>query len=301
LANCRSRFVPADVRNLEEKTTEAPTLSPVEASLKPRRPENDEAVPFIAESQSRVNLDRFRERDNFARRRRPPKPIGGRMPLAEQFASAIELAPFSDLNALAHKLWKAHAAGQLDDDEAQSLAERLEAKRPKRAAVEPSSFRPVRPPKPKPQRSPDRQASIERRRRLARASPVPPELVDKFTQGEHAALTVVCGEIQRCGLCAWCLAKIAAIAGVCRDVVRNALRKARALGLLHKEERRRRGQKSLTNIVRVLRRSWGHWLKRIGVRKFGTTTDKDQKYGADRAGERSGDSFVGARWSCAGA
>ena len=40
---------------------------------------------------------------------------------------------------------------------------------------------------------------------------MPPELVDKFTQGEHAALTVVCGEIQRCGLCAWCLAKIAAI------------------------------------------------------------------------------------------
>jgi hypothetical protein len=66
----------------------------------------------------------------------------------------------------------------------------------------------------KPQRSPDKQASIERRRRLARQSPVPPELVDKFTQGEHAALTVVCGEIQRCGLCAWCLAKIAAIAGI---------------------------------------------------------------------------------------
>lgn len=207
---------------------------------------------------------------------------------AKHIAAAIETAP--DLHSLAQKLWKSHAAGQLTDEEAQRLAERIAAKQRK---PEPSSFKPLKAPR-KPQRSPDKQASIERRRRLARASPVPPELVDQFTQGEHAALTVVCGEIQRCGLCAWCLAKIGAIAGVCRDVVRSAMRKARALGLLHSEERRRRGQKSLANIVRVLRRSWGRWLKRIGVRKFGTTTDKGSKYGADRAGERSGDGF---RWS----
>jgi hypothetical protein len=212
------------------------------------------------------------------------------MSLATQFAGAIECAQFYELSDLAHKLWKAHAAGHLTDEQAQELAERIEAKRPKRPADVVTSFKPLAPP----QRSPDRQASIERRRRLARASPVPPELVDKFTQGEHAALTVVCGEIQRCGLCAWCLAKIAAIAGCCRSTVRNALRKARDVGLLHKEERRRRGQKSLTNIVRVLRQSWGHWLKRIGYKKFGTTTEKDSKYGAARTGERSGDGF---RWS----
>jgi hypothetical protein len=212
------------------------------------------------------------------------------MSLAAQFASAIELAQFFELPKLADTVWKAHAAAALTDAEAQALAERIHERKPKQPTGDVTSFKPAIA-KPKPQRSPDKQASIERRRRLARASPVPPELVDKFTQGEHAALTVVCGEIQRCGLCAWCLAKIAAIAGVCRDVVRNALRKARDLGLLHKEERRRRGQKSLTNIVRVLRRSWGHWLKRIGVKKFGTTADKDSKYGAGRAGERSGDGF----------
>jgi hypothetical protein len=166
------------------------------------------------------------------------------MSLATQFAGAIACAQFHELHDLAHKLWKAHAAGHLDDGQAQELAEHIEARKPKRSIDTVTSFKPVRPSKPKPQRSPDKQASIERRRRLARQSPVPPELVDKFTQGEHAALTVVCGEIQRCGLCAWCLAKIAAIAGVCRDVVRNALRKARALGLLHKEEPAiRRGRK----------------------------------------------------------
>jgi hypothetical protein len=213
------------------------------------------------------------------------------MPLATAIAGAIDCAQFHELHDLAHKLWKAHAAGHLDDDTAQGLAERIEAKR--RPKPEPTSFKPTIA-KPKPQRSPDKQASIERRRRLARQSPVPPELVDKFTQGEHAALTVVCGEIQRCGLCSWCLAKIAAIAGVCKTTVKNAMRKARAAGLLYAKERRRRGQKSLTNIVRVLRKSWGAWLRYTGGKKFASTTYKDSKYGAGRAGDTSGDGF---RWS----
>jgi hypothetical protein len=105
------------------------------------------------------------------------------MSLATQIAGAVACAQFHELHDLAHKLWKAHAAGHLDDDLAQELAERIEARKPKRSIDAVTSFKPVRAPKPKPQRSPDRQASIERRRRLARASPVPPELVDRFTQG----------------------------------------------------------------------------------------------------------------------
>jgi hypothetical protein len=218
------------------------------------------------------------------------------MSLATQFAGAIACAQFHELHDLAHKLWQAHAAGHLDDDQAQGLAEQIEAKKPKHSIDAVTSFRPVTAPKPKLQRSPDKQASIERRRRLARQSPVPPELVEKFTQGEHAALTVVCGEIQRCGLCAWFLAKIAAVAGVCKSTVRNAMRKARDVGLLYREERRRRGQKSLPNIVRVLRRSWGHWLKRIGRKKFGSTTDIDIKTGANPAANKFGDRSIGTRW-----
>lgn len=200
------------------------------------------------------------------------------MSLADQFAGAIERAPFSDLNALAHKLWKAHAAGHLDDASAQRLAEQLEARRPKRS-VAPTSFRPAAV-KPKRQRSPDKQASIDRRRRLARASPVPPDLVHRFTVSQHAVLTVVAGEIQRVGACTWCLARIAAVAGTCETIVRTAMRLARDVGLLYSLERRRRGQKSLTNIVRVLRRSWGNWLKRTGCRKLESTTDKILKNGA---------------------
>jgi hypothetical protein len=221
------------------------------------------------------------------------------MSLATQIAGAIELAQFHQLNDLSCDLWKAYGAGHLDDTEAQALAEQIEARRPSPhcprgagASAKNHAINFVS--RPKPQRSPDKQASIERRRRLARQSPVPPKLVDKFTQGEHAALTVVCGEIQRCGLCAWCLAKIAAIAGVGKTTVKNAMRKARALGLLHTKERRRRGQKSLTNIVRVLRKSWGAWLRHIGGKKFASTTDKDRKYDAGRPGGRYGDNF-GAR------
>jgi len=196
------------------------------------------------------------------------------MTLATQFAGAIELAPFSELNAMAGKLWQAYAAGHLDEPTTQALAERIEARKPK--AVEPTSFRPAAA-SPKRQRSPDKQASIERRRRLARASPVPPELVDKFTQAEHAVLTVVCGEIQRCGACVWPHAKTAAVAGTCRTVVKTALRKARDHALLFLQERRRRGQKSLTNIVRVLRQRWGAWLKWIGGRKKTSTAYKDSR------------------------
>jgi hypothetical protein len=150
------------------------------------------------------------------------------MSLATHFASAIELAQFSELPKVSASLWKAYDVGHLTEDEARSLSERIQAKRPKQPAS-PTSFKPVRPPKPKPQRSPDKQASIERRRRLARQSPVPPELVHEFTQGQHAVLTVVCGEVQRNGACTWFLDKIAAIAGVCRSLVQNTMRKARAL------------------------------------------------------------------------
>jgi hypothetical protein len=215
------------------------------------------------------------------------------MSLATQFAGAIELAQFYELNDLSAKLWKAHSASHLTDDEAQGLAEAIEAKRPKRSGGDRKSkaknLHLIA--KPKPQRSPDKQASIERRRRLARQSPVPPELVGEFTQGEHAVMTVVAGEIQRRGLCAWYLDKIAAIAGVCRSLARNAMRKGRKFGLLYSEERRRRGQKSLSNIIRVLRRSWGHWLKWIGGRKIRSTTDIDTKTGKTPAANNNGDSF----------
>jgi hypothetical protein len=232
------------------------------------------------------------------------------MSLATQIAGAIERAQFADeLNALARDLWAAHNGGEgsLTDAAAQELAERIEARRPKtNYKAECSTFKKIS--APAAQRSPDKQASIERRRRLARASPVPPEYWHRFTQAQHAVMTVVCGDIQQHGYCNWWLAKIAAVAGTCKTVVRAAIDIASELGLLWNHERRRAGQKSGTNIVRAWR-TFGHWLrsiatkraKRGGSRKTDSTTDKIRKNGAGRAGESSGDGFVGARWWCGSA
>jgi hypothetical protein len=213
----------------------------------------------------------------------------GRNPMfAEQIAGAIEHAQFHELNALAQKLWKAFGAGHLSEDQAQDLAERIEAKRPRRPpGPEMTSFKPV-PVKPKRQRSPDKQASIDRRRELARQSPVPPEHVHAFTTCEHAALTIMVGEVRKYGVCSLCIDAIAAMAGTCRTIVRYAQRKARNLGLLYREERRRRGQKSLTNLVRILKPAWRNWVKFIGLRKMSTTKDKDTENGSVRAVQSSG-------------
>jgi hypothetical protein len=222
------------------------------------------------------------------------------MSLATQFAGAIECAQFHELNDLSAKLWKAHAAGHLTDDEAQELAEQIEAKRPKRRHAHDFSFRPIHAePKPKKQRSPDKQASIERRRKLARQSPVPPQHTHEFTQGQHAAITVVVGEIRRVGFCDWCIAKIGAVAGVCETLVRTAMHKGRELGLLSSEQRPRKGQKSLTNIVRIMNRAWAGWLKRwmTGYRKTESTTCEYKNSRAATAGDGSGDKSNGmGRW-----
>jgi hypothetical protein len=192
------------------------------------------------------------------------------MSLATHFAGAIEHAQFHELHALSSKLWKAYAAGHVGEAEVAALSEAIESRKPKHGA-EPASFAPPKAPA-KPQRSPDKQASIERRRRLARASPVPPELVHEFTQGEHAVMTVMGGEMQRTGIFDWPHAKTAAIAGTCRTVVKTALRKARNFALLFSRERRYRGEKSKPNIVRVLSQRWGNWLKWVGGRKKLTTS-----------------------------
>jgi hypothetical protein len=52
-------------------------------------------------------------------------------------------------------------------------------------------------------------------------------------------------------------------------------REARRLNLVTVQERRRRGQKSLTNLVRIVSPEWTDWI-RIGGKKL-TTPDKGQK------------------------
>lgn len=195
-------------------------------------------------------------------------------------ASAIDAAHPRAIDALSRQLWQAHAAGHLLDADAQALAERLHLRRQPPAEAQGVLF-------PVPgssaaagrrrlwtafparieQRSPDRQASIERRRRLAASGPMPPAMACRFTVGELAVLRIVGDEVALHGACDRSLAELAARAGVCRKLAQRTLRLAAHRGLVAIERRPRPGRKNLSNIVRIVSAEWSTWLKRgAGVR-----------------------------------
>ena len=189
--------------------------------------------------------------------------------LAAQFAaaaaSARTVAALDDVSRLA---WRAHAEGYLDERAIAGLTEAAEGRRAILKAF--SQPKPPRPPAPaaKPSRpiSPDRAASLARRRRLAASGALPPQLAAAFTQGEVAALAVIAREVQRRDGCELPLDAIAALAGVSRTTVQNAVRAALAIGALARQERRRRGRKSDTNILAITDAGWRAWLRLAGDR-----------------------------------
>jgi hypothetical protein len=182
----------------------------------------------------------------------------------------------SALDGFCRAVWSDWGAGRLTDEQAQSLAETIEARRREvrgidtvasrapqvaaqaRAAGRPSHF----PPKRKAPRSPNRAASMERRRTLAASGPIPPQLACRFTTGELAALRIVADAVRDRGACMMTLGEIAARAGVCVTTARNALRQAAREGLLTIEERRRDKRPNLANVVRIVSREWASWIER---------------------------------------
>jgi DNA-binding FadR family transcriptional regulator len=74
---------------------------------------------------------------------------------------------------------------------------------------------------------------------------------ERFSRKELSALAVVSAECARRGACALTLDAIAALAGVSRTTVRNALREARRLGLVEVEERRQFAAPNLASVVKL--------------------------------------------------
>jgi hypothetical protein len=101
-------------------------------------------------------------------------------------------------------------------------------------------------------------------RHLAASGPMPPALACKFTVSELAVLRIVGDEVRQHGHCDRCVDEIAARAGVCRSLVKNAIRTAARLGLLTVEERRREGRRNLPNVIRIVSKEWTVWLARGG-------------------------------------
>jgi hypothetical protein len=186
--------------------------------------------------------------------------------LTEQLELDIDRAPLKHLDYLARRVWSAHAAGTLDDDAAQGLAELIrdrqragEAPPPTKpaATIGSRAARPRRPP-----RSPDRQRSWDRRRRqsIHVGKLMPYGLAAKFTDGERAVLTVIATEIKRRGQCDLYIDQIAAFAGVSRTTVKNATRRARGLALIEVEEWRQAPDWNGPNRIRIVSREWLAWL-----------------------------------------
>jgi hypothetical protein len=215
--------------------------------------------------------------------------------LIDDIADQLAIACHPDeIEGLIADAWGRHRDGHLTANDLEALQEAALA----RMNAFPERHTETRPkPRPAPsdapraaarrrQRSPDRQASIERRRRLAASGPMPPALAARFTTGELAALRIVGDEVRLHGCCALHLDAIAARSGTSRPTVQRALRLAKLLGHLTVEERRRRGQRSLTNVVRIVSPEWSTWIrhtpKRIGCQNRDTTDNRFKNSGSNR-------------------
>ena len=82
---------------------------------------------------------------------------------------------------------------------------------------------------------------------------MPPTIACRFTAGELSALSVVAAQVAKHGRCDLALDHIAALAGVGRTTVRNALGEARRLGFLTVEVRQLRAFRNDTNVIRIVR------------------------------------------------
>ncbi len=127
---------------------------------------------------------------------------------------------------------------------------------------------------------------MERRRSWASAGRLPPNLACRFTLAEQAVLAVIAVEVIRTGACRLALEHIAALAGVCRKTVKNALREAYGLKLVRIEERRLTGWRNDTNVVTIASPEWLSWLRLRrrgeGVKPYPPRIPGKKKEGAAR-------------------
>lgn len=181
--------------------------------------------------------------------------------LAEHFAAAAAaVRTIRELDYVAALTWKAWGEGQITDMAAEAVSRAVQARKDViRSVIAGKALRPSStPPRRKERRRPE---SIARRRRLAASGALPAGIAAAFTQGEAAVLTVVAREVKRRQRCELPLDAIAAMAGVCRTLAKEALRRAGRLGLIQITERPRRGHRSDTNSITISSAEWQVWLR----------------------------------------
>src|SRR5215212_6824658 len=209
---------------------------------------------------------------------------GGAMSFVQQLADAISTTPVRALDTLSRSIWQGLAAGALNDDDAQRLAELIHVRRT--AARE----APAKPAQRRVGSRPRTTASMERRRSWAAAGRLPPQIASRFTLAEQAVLAVVAAEVVKGGACRLAIDHIAALAGVGRSTVKRALREAHGLGLIRIEERRLSAWRNDTNVITVVSPEWSAWLRlrRGGGGQFGTATNTSSNSEPMRRTNRAG-------------
>lgn len=200
------------------------------------------------------------------------------------------------LDQLARSMWQRYYEGAISEGDATVLASCIERRRflgHRTAPAVHASFGPLarrnwsRFKPRRPQRSPNREASRNRRRMLGGSSALPDDLRHHYTEGQRSMLCIVAGEVKRHGICDLPIDKITALAGVCRTTVQNAMHEARRLRHVVIRERPVPGRKSLTNVIEVVSSEWRAWIRRapsaarlIGsnpMKTVSTTKIKDRK------------------------
>jgi hypothetical protein len=172
---------------------------------------------------------------------------------ADEIRRAVMASPRMKLPEIRSAMYKAFTAGQITEDEAETLDTLINTK----AAI-PATDKPVQ------RRAgsrPRTSASMERRRSWAAAGRLPPALAARFTLAEQAVLAVVAAEVKKHGACGLTVGHIAALAGVSETTVRNALRQAQFLALVIIEERRRTAWMNYPNRVSIVSKEWAMWLR----------------------------------------
>ncbi|MGX9984741.1 helix-turn-helix domain-containing protein [Methylobacterium fujisawaense] len=200
------------------------------------------------------------------------------MNYADEIRRQAEAAPRAALPAVTAALWRAYADGNVTEAEAEALSALIEERQVvSRSGRNLSGAQVLHSPISVsaigvgPDRAgcsrraigsrPRTDASMERRRRWAASGRLPPGLAARFTLAEQAVLALIAAETTRRKDCRLAIENLAAVAGVCRSTVKNAIREAVRLGLLTVEERAITGWRNDTNIVRIISAEWLAWLR----------------------------------------
>lgn len=194
------------------------------------------------------------------------------MSFCEEIRCAVMASPRMKLPEIRSALYKAFAAGQITEAEAETLDTLINT----RAAIPATEAAPRRRVGSRPRSS----ASMERRRSWAASGRLPNRLAARFTLAEQSVLNLIAAEVQKRGACRLTVGHIAALAGVSESTVRNAVREAKAQGLLMVEESRRTAWMSNPNKITIVSKEWAGWLRLATGANLYTPRHSESKSGA---------------------